>query len=140
MKQIAINRISSNSKRTLSECFLTHENGNVLLEFKGIELPWKNNEPGISCIPPGMYEAKAIYRASNGHYGILLFDVPDRSEIMIHTANFVNQLRGCLAPGTDFADIDKDGIMDVTNSRKVMSEIEKHIPINEMLQVLILSA
>lgn len=126
--KIIIDRIFSNENVTLSNGVIVN-NKKDLFKFKGIELPWRNNERGISCIPPGIYDGIATTRWSNKKYALLINDVPDRSEIMVHTANYVHQLLGCLAPGKTFADIDRDGVIDVTSSQNTMDEIQKIIPI-----------
>lgn len=137
MKKITINRIKSTDNITLSECFLSdfiEENNQIneilnVFSFKSVELPWRNNRRNVSCIPADSYEAIAINRGSNGDYAIWLQNVPGRSEILIHTANFVYQLQGCIAPGTDFKHLDRDGVIDIANSRKVMEELERNIPV-----------
>lgn len=85
-----------------------------------VELPWRNNERGISCIPPGQYRCVPLEHGSFGK-SYLLQDVPDRSEIMIHPANLASQLRGCIAPGTSFDKLkNQDG---VHGSRKALDEL-----------------
>lgn len=67
--------------------------------FFTLERPWLNNARGVSCFPaPGTYHA--ILRKSP-HLGITywLHDVPDRTFILIHSANTVMQLQGCIALG-----------------------------------------
>lgn len=63
-----------------------------------IELPWKDNQRSISCIPEGNYEL--LSRTSekfNKHF--ILKDVENRSLILIHPANNAKrELRGCIAP------------------------------------------
>lgn len=63
-----------------------------------IELPWKNNQSRISCIPEGKY--KLIKRYSphfNRHLEVM--DVPGRQLILIHPANDAStELKGCIAP------------------------------------------
>lgn len=54
-------------------------------------------------------------------------DVPGRSEILIHVANYVNQLMGCIAPGLYHRDIDNDGIIDVTNSGDAMDILKIYL-------------
>ena len=140
MIQLTVNRIFSNENKTLSECFITElKNGHPekLAEFKGIELPWKQNQRRISCIPAEKYKAIAVRRSSNGSYALWVQDVPNRSEIMVHSANFARQLLGCLAPGKEFMDIDIDGVIDVTNSRAVMKEIEKIIPLGTEIEFVV---
>jgi len=46
-----------------------------------------------------------------------LKEVPDRSEVKIHAANYVTQLRGCIAPGLKAVDINGDGTLDIASSR-----------------------
>lgn len=65
---------------------------------KSIELPWRNNERGQSCIPEGRYELKLRYTDRFGrHY--LLKDVPGRQLILMHPFNHaLKESRGCIAP------------------------------------------
>lgn len=46
-----------------------------------------------------------------------VMDVPGRDGLRIHVANYVRQLEGCIAPGYAFMDMDKDGVIDVKESR-----------------------
>ena len=65
-----------------------------------IELPWKNNQHGISCIPEGRYK---LTKNQSAHLGrtLLINDVPERSECLVHAANnALLELRGCIAPVT----------------------------------------
>jgi hypothetical protein len=63
-----------------------------------IELPWKNNKTGISCIPEGKYDLKLRHSEHLGEH-LHLSKVPDRKWILIHTANDAKkELRGCIAP------------------------------------------
>lgn len=52
-----------------------------------LELPWRDNEKGISCIPPGEYQA--IITKSN-RYGLIYWlpKVEGRTGILIHWGNF----------------------------------------------------
>ena len=65
-----------------------------------IELPWKNNLPGISCIPEGNY---ILQKRCSEHFGwhLQIMDVPNRELILIHPANnAMEELKGCIAPVT----------------------------------------
>ena len=67
---------------------------------KTIELPWKNNERGVSCIPEGKYFIRKRYSAKY-QWHLELVDVPNRTYILIHPANNAKkELRGCIAPVT----------------------------------------
>lgn len=48
-----------------------------------------------------------------------------RQGIRIHPANFAKDLEGCLALGMAHLDIDKDGAMDVTSSRRGIQLFEQ---------------
>lgn len=67
-----------------------------------IERPWLANKKFVSCIPTGIYE---LEWDSTGRikYVPRLRDVPGRSQINIHTANWANQLHGCIAPGLSYS-------------------------------------
>jgi hypothetical protein len=66
-----------------------------------IELPWQDNRPRASCIPPGLYQVSFVPVSASGKYSnVYLVDgVPGRSEIMIHPANLASELMGCIAVG-----------------------------------------
>lgn len=70
-----------------------------------MELPWRDNEPGKSCIPTGTYRAE-VYESPRHGRVYMLQGVPGRSDIEIHAANFAGdkslgwacELLGCIAP------------------------------------------
>jgi hypothetical protein len=73
------------------------KDGGQLICFT-IELPWRENQSNISCIPEGRYE---LAQRFHEHYGwhIHLLNVPGRDWILIHPATDAQiQLRGCIAP------------------------------------------
>jgi len=65
-----------------------------------IELPWRNNEKRVSCIPEGEYFIEKRYSVKfKWHLHVL--DVPERSFILFHPANDAQkELNGCIAPVT----------------------------------------
>ncbi|GGH73400.1 hypothetical protein HNQ91_003647 [Filimonas zeae] len=63
-----------------------------------IELPWRDNEPRVSCIPEGEYPLAKRLSPNHGKC-LLLKNVPNRSLILIHPANnAIRELQGCIAP------------------------------------------
>ncbi len=63
-----------------------------------IELPWKNNNARISCIPEGRYSLIKRYSPRFKTH-LMLKDVPYRQYILIHPANNAAlELKGCIAP------------------------------------------
>lgn len=67
---------------------------------KTIELPWKNNERRVSCIPEGKYFLKKRYSLKY-KWHIHITGVQNRSLILFHPANnAMKELNGCIAPVT----------------------------------------
>lgn len=63
-----------------------------------IELPWRDNQTGISCIPEGTYHLVKRY-SPKFHWHLHLTDVPGREFILLHPANHaLRELKGCIAP------------------------------------------
>jgi Family of unknown function (DUF5675) len=68
-----------------------------------IELPWKNNETKVSCIPEGKYFIKKRY-SKKFQWHLEVLDVENRSLILFHPANnALQELNGCIAPVTKFS-------------------------------------
>src|SRR6478752_506485 len=89
----------------LREYFPEGTNGEIWhdgkLICKTIELPWKENAKKISCIPEGRYSLIIKWHKKLG-WVILVQDVPNRKEILIHPANeALKELKGCIAPVTN---------------------------------------
>ena len=85
------------------------EGTNGKLECEGklicltIELPWKNNETKVSCIPEGKYFIKKRY-SKKFQWHLEVLDVENRSLILFHSANnALQELNGCIAPVTKFS-------------------------------------
>jgi hypothetical protein len=51
-----------------------------------IELPWRQNQRMVSCIPEGRYELVKRYTDKRGWH-LLVKNVPNRSGILFHPAN-----------------------------------------------------
>ncbi|WP_269225083.1 DUF5675 family protein [Flavobacterium eburneipallidum] len=65
-----------------------------------IELPWKNNETKVSCIPEGKYLIKKRY-SKKFQWHLEVLKVKNRSLILFHPANnALLELNGCIAPVT----------------------------------------
>ena len=87
--------------------FLDGTNGKLECEGKliclTIELPWKNNETKVSCIPEGKYFIKKRY-SKKFQWHLEFLDVKNRSLILFHPANnALQELNGCIAPVTKFS-------------------------------------
>ena len=95
-----------------------------------IERPWADNEPRISCIPPGLYELErhtserfpdtwALSGGTVSHY-----PAPGRTRcaILFHAANWASELLGCIAPGMG-ARVHEAEDWEVTESRNAMERL-----------------
>lgn len=80
--------------------------------FYSIEQPWRNNLQGHSCVPAGTYEMIPYNSPKHGPtwqlhnpalniYGKGAVPHGGRSFCEIHSANWAEQLEGCIALGLD---------------------------------------
>ena len=68
-----------------------------------LELPWKNNQKSVSCIPAGKYKCRvrlARESASRDYVHLLVQDVEGRSYILFHYGNYPSDTKGCILTGT----------------------------------------
>lgn len=89
---------------------------------KTLELPWRDNKPNISCIPPGEY---IVTIRKSPKYGKIYWvtDVKGRSWILIHSGNyagdvskgFKTHVNGCILLGQKYGFLGEQ--LAVLNSR-----------------------
>ena len=122
MDQVFLTRTKYEDKQTLG---VMHYLGTEICVT--LELAWLDNNQRVSCIPLGKYK---VVRRQSPKYGMHfhLTNVPNRSLILIHQANYHYQLLGCIAVGQKHIDINKDGYLDVTNSKRTMTKLLKLLP------------
>ena len=97
------------------------------VRYDTLELPWKDNEPRVSCIPAGRYDVVKRHSPKYGHHFHVL-DVPNRSYILIHHGNYHRDTLGCILVGIGVKDINGDGELDVVNSKAAMKELNEKLP------------
>jgi len=124
--KVVLNRLGETGKETLG-VMTVHDNLKEVYSCKTLELPWKDNKRNISCIPMGQYLAVIRFSEKHGEH-FTIKDVEGREYILIHSANYHYQLRGCISVGKSYADIDKDGELDVTSSRDTMDDLLEILP------------
>ena len=102
--------------------------GNLYLDGEWLcdtlELPWKDNQRSVSCIPAGQYKVRlrtARESATRDYLHLLVEEVPNRDYILFHIGNAAKDTRGCVLVGIgteqDF----------VKNSRLAMELLMKEI-------------
>lgn len=102
----------------------------VLSDDKGplcvtLELPWKDNQRAISCVPPGLYHcARHDSRAHPNTWE--LWGVPDRADILLHTGNTILDTRGCILVGNSFGRL--HDLPAVLNSGPTMNYLRGVLP------------
>ena len=82
---------------TIGELFL---NGEKMCDT--LELPYRDNQRRISCIPAGEYSARLRHPTESGsrdYLHILVKDVPNRDYILFHRGNTAKDSRGCILVG-----------------------------------------
>lgn len=114
-------RLHQDDKQTLSEIHF-YQGVKRLLTVKCLELPDRGNQRSISRVNAGTYKCVLRWSQKYGWHFILL-DVDGRDYILIHIGNYYTSTRGCLIVGNNFADINKDGYLDVTSSGKTLQRI-----------------
>lgn len=107
-----------------------------VFECKTLELPDRDNQQQISCIPEGTYDVLPRYSEKYKNH-LHVTDVPNRSLILIHWGNYAgsinpmtghSDIKGCILVGKSFADIDGDGIKDITSSKSTFNTLMKICP------------
>lgn len=99
-----------------------------------VELPWKDNAQDESCIPAGTYKVTKHKSPKHGHC-LKIHDVPGREDILIHVANYVRQLLGCIGVGMSIGDMDGDKVPDVGSSRKALNELMAVLPDETTIEI-----
>ena len=121
--KLTLERFAYLPKRALGKLIL-HEQSRPTpddLTFYTIERPWLDNRPNVSCIPDGTYTMRRFfdvqgYRSSkriDTEFVWEICDVPGRTVILVHVANYEHNVKGCVGLGTN----QLDGFAGVSSSR-----------------------
>lgn len=84
-------------KSVIGELFL---NGERFCDT--LELPYKDNQRSVSCIPAGQYKVRLRTpreSATRDYIHLLVQDVPNRDYILFHRGNSAKDTRGCILVG-----------------------------------------
>jgi hypothetical protein len=111
--------------------------------LRTLEPPWKNNERNVSCIPEGKYkfqryrsgkfkQAFKVYQELKTYErdgtpfarctGTLFHDHSSRSDILIHSGNFLENTQGCILVGLK-AELSSNGMPNLTESRVAIGDL-----------------
>lgn len=86
-----------------------------------LERPWSNNEPNVSCIPPGEYLCRRVNSPRFGETFEVL-GVDRRSHILFHGGNTIEDTHGCILIGEEFGVI--NGVPAVLSSQRGFTELK----------------
>jgi Family of unknown function (DUF5675) len=117
-------------------------NGKLECEGKSIcntiELPWRENEAKVSCIPEGKYFIKKRY-SQKFQWHLEIENVQNRSLILFHPANnAIIELNGCIAPVTKLSGPGL-GLMSRKAFAKLKTLVYKALDNKESVEILIQS-
>ena len=94
---LLILRNTFSDESTIGELFL---NGETFCDT--LELPYRDNQKSVSCIPTGEYTVRlrtARESATRDYLHLLVQEVKDRSHILFHRGNSAKDTRGCILVG-----------------------------------------
>lgn len=114
---------------TYGEGQVIDENHVVQFDFKTLELPDKDNQRMVSCIPEGTYMVHKCKPTAKRKYEYFhVTEVPGRDSILFHPGNYTHQILGCILPGEEHKDLDKDGLPDITNTTATLKILTTLLP------------
>lgn len=107
-----------------------------VLLCKTMELPNKDNQHNISCIPEGTYVVvKEAYTDKHPYPHFRVLDVPDRNGILCHKITFVKDLLGCIGIGSAFSDLNGDNVPDMQGSSIGLNRLYAAMPDKFLLKI-----
>lgn len=125
IKTLVLTRLHSDRTRVLGRlsvfCGLEEQ-----VRFVTLEPPWLDNTPKKSCIPAGKYKIVPRTSPKFGEH-LILQDVEGRSYILCHAGNLPGDTEGCILVGSRFADIDHDGLTDISASAAAMGILTRFV-------------
>ena len=135
MRKTYLLRNPSDEKQTLGAFVV--DDGPELFVGKTLELPNKGNKSDISCIPADQYICKWTFSPHLGIWTYEVTDVPNRTGIRIHSANYFKQLLGCIAFGDTHKDINADNELDVIHSGNTVKHFNEIMNKEDFLLVIV---
>ncbi len=118
MKKLTLKRVDKNDECIFGALFLEEKE-----LCKTLELPWRDNQKGISCIPAGEYKLSP-YPSSRFGEVYIVNDVPNREGILIHVGNTVDDIEGCILVGDSYGKLNgKKAVLNSKQTFKVLKEL-----------------
>ncbi len=118
--EFAILRISEKLNATYG---VLMEDGHPLMLT--LEDPWLQNQPNISCIPPGPYSCKRVNSPKHGDT-FRVQNVVGRTYINFHSGNDEEDTEGCILLGSEWGK-DNLGEAIILESKKAVSKFMERL-------------
>lgn len=116
-------------KQTLGQLIVYSDLNEVLFKCFTLEPADRGNKRNISCIPEGTYTVlKELTSPGHAYPHFRVLNVPGRSGILWHGGNYFRDTLGCLLVGDCLGDRNKDGVIDVLNSRATLQKLYDLLP------------
>lgn len=93
-----LTRFTSNEKGVTGLLQIFEDTNECIFSCLTLELPWKNNQFKISCIPAGVYKLLP-HNSPKFKKCFSISGVPFRSAILIHVGNTIADSEGCILVG-----------------------------------------
>lgn len=122
---VKLHRYNQDIIQSLSICTIIDCDNNPLFTSIALERGWLGNRTDVSCIPSGTYEVVLEW---SDKFQTKLWEVkgvPNRTECKFHSANYWNQLNGCISLGRRPRFLNSDRYLDVTGSKNTMKDFHR---------------
>ena len=97
-----------------------------------LEEPWKDNHRNISCIPTGEY--KCVQYSGTKHKNVWeVLKIPNRSNILIHAGNTLDDIEGCILVGKGIGEVNHYPA--VTSSQAALKYLRTYLPKKFTLEI-----
>ena len=113
--KVLLTRQNYTDKQTTGFMQILNDKDECIFTCMTLELSWKANMVGISCIPKGTYNCVRCQSPKRGIY-YSVANVHGRSCILVHTGNYHTQIAGCILIGRTLKKINSDDELDLTES------------------------
>ena len=124
MDQVTLIRQDNDDTRSLGALVTKND------VYHTVERPWLDNQKNISCIPTGIYICKR-YSSDKYPNTFEITNVPNRTKILFHVANWAHNVEGCIGLGTHKLP-DKTG---VGSSKRAISKFMKEMLLVNEFQI-----
>jgi hypothetical protein len=122
---------------TYGNVYVVNDIGQIVFECKSLELPWRENKRGASCIPEGVYHVrKEGPTVKRPYIYFRVPEVPGRSGILWHPGTYTSHIKGCTIPGDRLLDINEDGVLDILNTARTLKKLVDLLPDRFTLEIL----